>query len=211
MMKKILVMNPKGGCGKTTLATNLASYYALWEVPVAIIDYDVQKSTLEWAAERPEVLNPISAIDGSHGRVRIEKGIKRVLMDTPASTRISQLKKLLGLADVVIIPVLPSPIDIRAAGHFIGELIAEGLLKKNQGGQARVGLVGNRVRENTLIFNNLTGFMEKLKIPLISNLRDSQNYIRAAEGGYGIFEMPLYLVEEDIEQWRPVINWIEAK
>lgn len=210
-MKKILVMNPKGGCGKTTLATNLASYYALWEVPVAIIDYDMQKSTLEWAEQRPDALNPISAIDGSHGKVRIDKEIKRVLMDAPASTRIPQLKKLVGLADVVIIPVSPSPIDIRAAGHFIGELIAEGMLHQDRIGQARIGLVGNRVRENTLIFSNLIAFMEKLKIPLISNLRDSQNYIRAADGGYGIFEMPPFLVEKDIEQWRPIINWIEAK
>ncbi len=210
-MKKILVMNPKGGCGKTTLATNLASYYALWEVPVAIIDYDLQRSSLEWVSQRTKSLNPIRAIDGTCGKVSIGKGIKRVLMDAPASTRMSQLKKLVGLADVVIIPVSPSPIDIRAAGHFIGEMIAEGLLKQDRVGQASIGLVGNRVRENTLIFNNLTRFLKRLKIPLISNLRDTQNYIRSAEGGYGIFEMPPYLVEKDIEQWRPVINWIEAK
>ena len=107
-------------------------------------------------------------------------------------------------ADVVIVPVLPSPIDIRAAGHFIGELMMKSMLKTS-----RVGLVANRVREQTLIFQNLEKFLKKLDIPVITRLRDSQNYIRAAEGGFGIFEMSPYQVDKDIEQWRPLIKWIE--
>jgi chromosome partitioning protein len=203
-MKKILVINPKGGCGKSTLVTNLASYYALWEVAVAIIDYDPQQSSLDWIAARGKDLNPIIGIDGSHGRVGIDKEIRRVVLDAPARTSTSQLNRLFNLADVVVIPVLPSPIDIRAAGHFIGELTAANMLK-----QAQIGLVGNRIRENTLIFNNLKRFLRKLDIPMITNLRDSQNYIRAAEGGFGVFELPPHLAEKDIEQWRPLINWIE--
>ena len=205
-MKKILVVNPKGGCGKTTLATNLASYYALWEVPVAIIDYDSQNSALNWVDQRPKDLNTITAIDGSRGRVSIDRGIKRVLMDAPARTGKPQLNKLFGLADVVIIPVLPSPIDIRAAGNFIEELKDEGISDKT-----RIGLIGNRVKEHTLIYTQLKKFLRKADAPIVSNIRDTQNYIRAAEGGFGIFEMPPYLVAKDIEQWRPVINWIEAK
>ena len=203
-MKKILVINPKGGCGKSTLVTNLASYYALWEVAVAIIDYDPQQSSLDWIAARGKDLNPIIGIDGSHGRVGIDKEIRRVVLDAPARTSTSQLNRLFNLADVVVIPVLPSPIDIRAAGHFIGELTAANMLK-----QAQIGLVGNRIRENTLIFDNLKKFLRKLDIPMITNLRDSQNYIRAAEGGFGVFELPPHLAEKDIEQWRPLINWIE--
>jgi chromosome partitioning protein len=206
MMKKILVVNPKGGCGKTTLATNLASYYALWEVPVAIIDYDSQNSALDWVAQRPKDLNIITAVDGSRGRVSIDSGIKRVLMDAPARTGTPQLKKLFGLADVVIVPVLPSPIDIRAAGNFIETLKEEGISN-----QTRIGLIGNRVKEQTLIYKQLKKFLRKADAPVVSHIRDTQNYIRAAEGGFGIFEMPPYLVAKDIEQWRPVINWIEAK
>ena len=205
-MKKILVMNPKGGCGKTTVATNLASYYALWEVPVALIDYDRQRSSLDWVDNRVAELGPISGVDGSHGRVSVDKGVQRVLMDAPAASNQAQVRRLFGLADVVLIPVLPSPIDIRAAGHFIGDLTDEGLLKNK-----RVGLVGNRVKENTLIFNNLKSFLRRMDIPLVTSLRDTQNYIRAAEGGYGIFELPPYIVEKDIEQWRKLINWVEAK
>lgn len=204
-MKKILVINPKGGCGKTTIATNLASYYALWEVPVALIDYDPQKSSLDWLANRASDLGEIKGIDGSHGRTSIDKAMRRVVLDAPARCGKQQLNRLLDLADIALVPVLPSPIDIRAVGHFVAELTAEKMLKK-----AKIGLVGNRVRENTVIYNNLQRFMEKLNIPLVSSLRDTQNYIRAAEGGFGVFELPPYQASKDIDQWRPLINWIEA-
>ena len=203
-MKKILVVNAKGGCGKTTLATNLASYYALWKVPVALIDCDPQQSSLDWLSQRSGNLNAIEGIDGSHGRTSVSDGIERIVIDAPARISNAQLNKLFDFADEVLLPVLPSPIDIRAAGHFVGELMLEKLLK-----QARVGLVANRVRENTIIFQNLEKFLKKMKIPLITHLRDTQNYIRAADGGYGIFEMSPYQVDKDIEQWRPLIEWIE--
>ena len=205
-MKKILVINPKGGSGKTTLSTNLASYYALWEVPVALIDYDPQQSSLAWISARGKEFNPIIGIDGSHGRVGIDKDIRRVVMDAPGRCSKQQLNRLFNLADVVVIPVLPSPIDIHAAGQFIGELTVDNMLNL-----AQIGLVSNRVRENTLIFNNLKKFLKKLDLPMITSLRDTQNYIRAAEGGFGVFELPPYLAEKDIDQWRPLINWIEQK
>lgn len=203
-MKKVLVVNPKGGCGKTTLTTNLASYYALWDVPVALIDLDPQKSSLEWLAQRSDRLNPIIGIDGSHGRMSVPDGIQRVVIDAPARTTTAQLRRMFEQADEVLIPVLPSPIDIRAAGHFIGELLLDKMLRKS-----RIGLVANRVRENTLIYNNLETFLNKLKIPLVTHLRDTQNYIKAAEGGYGVFEMAPYLVDKDMDTWRPLIRWIE--
>ena len=107
-MKKILVVNPKGGCGKTTVATNLASYYALWEVPVALVDYDPQKSSMEWVEARARDLGPIAALDGSHGRVSMGREFRRVIMDAPARTTKSQLSRLFGLADVVIVPAAGS-------------------------------------------------------------------------------------------------------
>ena len=203
-MKRILVVNPKGGCGKSTLATNLASYYATWEVPVALIDLDAQQSSLEWLGQRSGVLYPIEGIDGSRGRLSVPGRIQRVVMDAPARTGKNQLQRYFNQADEILIPVLPSPIDIRAAGHFVGELLLEGMLKKS-----RVGLVANRVRENTLIYSNLERFLRTLKVPLVAHLRDTQNYIRAAEGGRGIFEMAPYLVDRDIETWRPLITWVE--
>ncbi len=203
-MKRILVVNPKGGCGKSTLATNLASYYATWEVPVALIDLDAQQSSLEWLGQRSGALYPIEGIDGSRGRLSVPGRIQRVVMDAPARTGKNQLQRYFNQADEILIPVLPSPIDIRAAGHFVGELLLEGMLKKS-----RVGLVANRVRENTLIYSNLERFLRTLKVPLVAHLRDTQNYIRAAEGGRGIFEMAPYLVDRDIETWRPLIKWVE--
>lgn len=203
-MKRILVVNPKGGCGKSTLATNLASYYATWEVPVALIDLDAQQSSLEWLGQRSGVLYPIEGIDGSRGRLSVPGRIQRVVMDAPARTGKNQLQRYFNQADEILIPVLPSPIDIRAAGHFVGELLLEGMLKKS-----RVGLVANRVRENTLIYSNLERFLRTLKVPLVAHLRDTQNYIRAAEGGRGIFEMAPYLVDRDIETWRQLIKWVE--
>lgn len=203
-MKKILVVNPKGGCGKTTITTNLASYYALWDVPVALVDLDPQQSSLEWLAQRNPNLGKIQGIDGSHGRLSVPNDVQRVVLDAPARTTAAQMRKLFDQADEVIIPVLPSPIDIRAAGHFIGSLMLDKMLNKS-----RIGLVANRVRENTLIYSNLESFLGKLKIPMIAHLRDTQNYIRAADRGMGVFEMAPYLVDKDMENWKPLINWIE--
>ena len=204
-MKTTLIVNPKGGCGKSTLATNLASYYALWDVPVALVDYDPQQSSIEWLAQRDSGLNPIHGVDASHGHARLPAEVQRVVLDAPARIDKAQLKRLFQFADRAIVPVLPSPLDIRTAGHFIGELMLDGLLRPSS-----VALVANRVRKNTVIYRNLTRFLDKLNIPLLAHLRDSQNYIRAAEAGHGIFEMPPYQAEEDAEQWRALIGWVEA-
>jgi len=205
-MKTILIANPKGGCGKSTLATNLASYYALWDVQVALVDYDPQHSSLEWLAQRGPELNPIHAVDASHGQPASVPGeVQRVVLDAPARIDKAQLKRLFRFADRVIVPVLPSPLDIRAAGHFVGELMLDGLLKPSS-----VALVANRVRKNTVIYRNLTRFLDKLNIPIMAHLRDSQNYIRAAEAGHGIFDMPPYQAEQDVEQWRALIQWVEG-
>ena len=131
-MKKILVVNPKGGCGKTTITTSLASYYALWEVPVAIIDLDPQQSSLEWLDQRGDHLSPITGIDGSRGKLSVPSDIQRVVMDAPARTTMAQLRKLFESADVVLVPVLPSPIDIRAAARFVAELLKDKGLQKSR-------------------------------------------------------------------------------
>lgn len=206
-MRKILVLNSKGGCGKTTIVTNLASYYAVWGVKTALVDYDPQLSSTEWLQARPDWADPIHGICAVSERVHYPGGTERVVIDSPARVGRRDVANLARRADVVLIPILPSPIDIRAAAHFVGELLLSGSIAHH----AQLGLVANRVREQTLIYGKLEQFLAGLKrdIPFVTHLRDTQNYIRAAEQGIGIFEMAPYAVAPDLEQWRPLINWIE--
>ena len=206
MMKKILVLNPKGGCGKTTIATNLASYYALWDINTVLVDYDPQKSSLDWLAARPEKAPLITAVDGSGGGVTYSRKTQRAILDAPARVDSRQMSNLIRVADTVIIPVLASPIDIRASGKFVANLMMSNARKGT-----RIGIIGNRVKENTQIFGRLEEFLKSLKIPVITHLRDSQNYVRSAQTGLGVFDMAPSAVEREIEQWRPLIHWVEGK
>ncbi len=208
MKRSILVVNPKGGCGKTTLATNLASYYAVWGVETALVDLDPQLSSLEWLEARPKELPPIAAVQGPLHKAKIPSEIRRVIYDAPAREAMGEIVELLHTVEAVIIPVLPSPIDIRAAAHFIADLLVKGRLRQRK---TLVGVVANRVRENTIIFHQLEQFLKGLEIPFVTVLRDTQNYIRAARAGIGIFELAPSEVAQDLEQWRPLINWIEGK
>lgn len=205
-MRSILVVNPKGGCGKTTLATNLASYYAVWGVNTALVDYDPQRSSLDWLAARPEKFEKIHGIEGKTSTIKIPEGTKRVIYDVPARSVVSKVINMMGHANAVVIPVLPSPIDIRAAAQFISELMAQGRL-----GRKLVGVVANRVRENTRIYQDLESFLKGIDIPFVTTIRDTQNYVHAARRGIGIFEMGASAVEKDLVQWKPLINWIEGK
>ncbi|MGU9956544.1 MAG: ParA family protein [Arenicellales bacterium WSBS_2016_MAG_OTU3] len=203
-MKRILVVNPKGGCGKTTIASNLASYYAVWEVPTCLVDYDPQLSSTNWLASRPEDCSKIESANGTRGNPNIPAGTQRVIMDAPARISDTSFKKLSKEANVIIIPVLPSPIDIRAASQFLADV-----LSNKPDSKTKIGLVANRVKENTKIYTRLEEFLKEIKIPFITYLRDSQNYIHAVDKGIGIFEMTPSQVDPDIEQWRPLIKWIE--
>ncbi len=207
-MRSILVVNPKGGCGKTTVATNLASYYAVWGVETALVDFDPQKSSSEWLAARPDKVEPIQGVSGASGHFTIPRGVRRTVYDAPARTNMARVIDLIHKSQVVVIPVLPSAIDIRAAAHFVGELMIKARLKQTK---RLVGVVANRVRENTIVYHQLEKFLKSLDIPFVTTLRDTQNYIRAAERGIGIFEMAPSAVEPDLRQWRPLINWIEGK
>lgn len=205
-MRTILVVNPKGGCGKTTIATNLASYYAVWGVATALVDLDRQRSSLDWLDARGPERPPIAGAAGWEGSATVPAGTERVILDAPAHIAPDQVDELVARADVVVLPVLPSPIDIRAAARFVGELLTRSRIR--QSGR-RVGVVANRVRENTLIYASLEQFLSSLGLPFVTHLRDSQNYIRAATRGLGVFELPPYLVETELEQWRPLIEWID--
>ena len=176
-MKTILVVNAKGGCGKTTLSTNLASYFATNELKTVLVDFDPQQSALEWLQERnPDYYYEIQGVSPFENRLRFAADVERVILDAPARVEGKQLSDLVRRADIILVPVLPSPIDMRAAAHFIKDLLMTGHIQEK-----KIAVVANRVRENTLIYQQLNKFLKHLNIPFLASLRDSQNYIHAAE------------------------------
>lgn len=207
-MRSILVVNPKGGSGKTTISTNLASYYAVWKVPTALVDLDPQQSSMGWLSSRPKEADKIQGFNGLAGHITLADETKRVIYDAPARTDNNKVARLIKQTDAVIIPVLPSAIDMRAVASFVVDL-----LRKIRGANSDVliGLVANRSHTNYRSYRVLVEFLKKMDIPVITSLRDSQNYVHAADRGIGIFEMTPSEVTQDIEQWRPLINWVEGK
>lgn len=203
--RSILVVNSKGGCGKTTVATNLASYFTQQGRDAALLDLDPQRACLRWLDRRHDSCTAIHGLSG-WGLRRYPDNVEWAIMDTPGRIDRKDLAHLVERADVVLIPVLPSPIDISAAADFIGTLL---LFARIRCTNKAVGIVANRVRANTLIYRQLRKFLESLQIPFITALRDSQNYIHASQEGIGIFEMPRSKVMPDLLQWRPLVRWVE--
>jgi chromosome partitioning protein len=204
-----MVLNSKGGSGKSTVSTNLASYYSTQGKKVVLVDFDPQSSSLEWLEARPSGRSTIIGIDASKGYNRLPRSADYVIYDTPAAVHGKQINAYLRRAQSIIIPVMPSPIDMRAAIPFIQAVLANGRIARKE---SRVALVANRCRENTNVYHQLDSFLRKVrKAPFISVLRESQNYIRAADRGLGIFELAPYLVRRDLDQWSPIIKWLESK
>jgi chromosome partitioning protein len=208
-MRHVMVMNSKGGCGKSTLATNVATWFATHGHKVALADYDPQRTSLDWLAMRPEDLPKI------HGVAAYDEGVRAVprdsdilVIDAPARTHGSEMNELVRRAETILVPVLPSPIDMKACAHFMAELLELGKVQREQ---ARLAVVANRVRENTLIFEELDQYLGKLKVPYLASLRQSTNYLRAFQRGMGIFELPEYLAQPDWEQWQPITRWLGSK
>lgn len=207
-MRTIMLLNPKGGCGKSTLATNLASYYASRGQNVTLADLDPQGSSLDWLNARPATVPEIRGIAAWSEPLRIPKSCDVVILDAPAATHGKALTALMRRTETLLMPVLPSPIDMRAVAKFIEELLASGRVQRDQ---TRIGVVANRVREHTIIFHELESFLKHLKVPFVGTLRDTQNYIRAAAGGVGVFEMAPSQVYQDVEQWQPLLKWLRSK
>lgn len=213
-MQRIVVLNPKGGSGKTTLAINLASYFATRQQSPVLMDFDPQGSSLRWAKKRQPAQAPIQAIAafGQDSRttrsfqLRVPAGTTHVIVDTPAALDSPRMPDITRGADKIVVPVLPSDIDIHACSRCIRDLL---LVAKIRREDERLCVVANRVKRNTLIYQSLIRFLQTLGIPIVTTLRDSQNYIRAAELGVGIHEMKSYITREDIEQWDPLIAWLE--
>jgi len=208
-MRTILVTNAKGGCGKSTIATNLAAYYASEGFETTLADYDPQQSALAWLEERPEEYATITGLPGYETGLRgIPRSTEYLILDAPAGSHGKELIELVRRAESIIVPVLPSPIDIKAASRFVEELMH---LHKVADRKAKVAVVANRIRENTLIFDELDEYLTSLKAPYLAWLREAQNYIRAYQRGLGIHELPPYLAWPDWEQWEPLLEWLGSR
>ena len=208
-MRHILVINPKGGSGKSTVATNLAAHFAHKVEDVVLVDFDSQASSLEWLERRSERFPAITGLAGFEDGMRgVNRSTDVVIMDAPARTHKTELTDLVNRADTIVIPVQPSPIDMAATEKFLDELKA---YKKVSTKQVKIGLVANRFRENTLIWDKLDEYLENQKPPYIAAFREAQNYIRAYTRGVGINELPEYLAWPDQQQWEPLIEWLDSK
>ena len=171
------------------------------------MDFDLQRPSIDWLAARDdyEGVPLIEGVDAVGGEARAAHGTDVTVIDAPAAAYGTEITQLLRRADALLVPVLPSPIDMRAATRFIDELLKSGRISR---GQTRIALVANRVRENTRIYQVLENFLAGYDIPLLTHLRESQNYIRAAETGLGIFELAPSQVAADVVQWDPLIEWL---
>jgi chromosome partitioning protein len=215
-MHKIVLLNPKGGSGKTTIAINLASYYAVAGLRPTLMDLDAQGSTTRWLSKRAKGQLTIHGVAGYERNSRVTRSFatrlpvdsERLIVDTAAALEAQRLPEITRNATAILVPVLPSDIDIHAAAKCISDLL---LIAKVRREDQRIAVIANRVKKNTLIFKSLMKFLETLQIPVIATLRDSQNYIRAAESGIGIFEVKPYLVQEDLDQWLPLIGWLSQR
>ena len=208
-MRHIMVLNAKGGCGKSTLATNIASYFATQGAAVALADYDPQRSSLDWLARRPDDRASIAAVAGfEDGLKHAPRNADILVIDAPARSHGRELSDLVRHAETIIVPVLPSTIDMQASTTFLEELKAVPKIAKKQ---AKIAAVANRVRDNTLIFDDLDEYLTKARIPYVATLREAQNYVRAYTRGIGIFELPEYLAWPDWDEWEPLTDWLRSK
>lgn len=202
-MRTILVANPKGGSGKTTLAINLAGYLAASGQRVALLDLDRQKSATQWLGARDARLPKIELLAAGQC-----EGSGWLVIDSPAGMHGKNLEHALKLAHQVIVPIAPSVFDIRASQDFLAALNAEKAVRK---GRAFVGVVGMRVDVRTRAGVTLETFMAQQDLPVLTYLRNAQNYVNAAFEGKSLFDLPLHIVERDIEQWQGIINWLDTQ
>ncbi len=203
-MPVIVIANPKGGVGKSTLATNVAGCLAAAGHAVMLGDVDRQQSSRQWLALRPPHLPKIQTWEVAHDDiVRPPKGSTHVVLDTPAGLHGKRLDAVLRLADRVLIPLQPSLFDIQATHAFIQTLRAH-----RRAADVELGLIGLRVREHTISNEQLHHYLSTLPVPVVGWLRDTQNYVQLAARGLTLWDVAPSRVERDLEQWAPLREWI---
>jgi chromosome partitioning protein len=214
-LNKIVILNPKGGCGKTTLSTNLAAWFAKRGPVPAIMDCDPQGSTMTWIERRPPSNPPVHGIAAykrtmqatRSWQLRVPNETTNLIVDSPASLSHDDLREVTRDASSILVPVLPSSIDIHAASRCIADLL---LVAKVDRRDRKLAVVANRTRQNTRSFDKLMRFLDSLGIPIIAVLRDSQNYVRAAEEGIGICEMQPHKVKKDVVEMEKIVDWLDG-
>jgi len=204
-MPVIVIANPKGGVGKSTLATNIAGYFAAQGHSVMLGDVDVQQSSRSWLALRPASLPPIQAWEIDDGHVaKPPKGTTHIVLDTPAGFSGKRFEKVMQIADKVIVPLQPSMFDILATQEFLQKLAQ----RKDK---FDLGVLGMRVNSRTRAADQLTQYVNGLGIPVLGFLRDTQNYVQLAAHGSTIWDIAPSRVEKDLEQWQDLVQWLEKK
>jgi chromosome partitioning protein len=207
-MRTIAVINAKGGCGKTTIATSLACAMAWEGHTVALGDMDPQQSTSDWLAQRPEDYPTLIGLNSLAGPLRAPPEADTLILDTPAGIHGAELGHVLRRCETVLVPILPSPVDMRACWRFLNYMLG---LKPVQSRDTVVGLIANRVKTQTIVYRELTGFLNDFRVPVIGQIRDSMNYVRAFERGLSVSDMPPYLAWQDWEEWETIMSWIRSK
>ncbi|MBT9596362.1 MAG: ParA family protein [Vitreoscilla sp.] len=204
-MPVIAIANPKGGVGKSTLATNLAGALAWQGHAVMLGDLDRQQSARQWLGLRPPGLPAITGweVRESTGQVRPPKGTTHVVVDTPAGLHGKKLQALLGLVDLILVPMQPSLFDIQATHAFLAEL-----KEHPKAAKVRVGLVGMRVKDHTIAQERLQEFVATLPAPMVAAIRDTQNYVHLAAHGLTLWDVAPSRVERDLAQWEPLLAWL---
>ncbi|MDR3454890.1 MAG: ParA family protein [Rhodoferax sp.] len=204
-MPVVVVANPKGGVGKSTLATNIAGYFAAQGHAVMLGDTDRQQSSRLWLGLRPGLARPITTWDVNADQIaKPPKGTTHVVLDTPAGLHGWRFNDLMKLADRVIVPLQPSVFDIFATRSFLDRL-----LDNRHAGKLQIGIVGMRVDERTLAADKLREFVGTLGVPVLGFVRDTQNYIHLAARGLTLFDVAPGRVEKDLEQWQPIGRWLD--
>ena len=205
-MPVIVIANPKGGVGKSTLATNVAGCLAAAGHAVMLGDVDRQQSARQWLALRPPHLPAIRGWDVEQEHIaRPPKGTTHVVLDTPAGLHGKRLDAVLRITDKLLVPLQPSLFDIQATHNFVRELRAH-----RRGAEIDVGLVGMRVREHTISNEQLHHYLSTLPVPVVAWLRDTQNYVHLAARGLTLWDVAPSRVQRDLEQWEPIVKWLDA-
>ncbi len=208
-------MNTKGGCGKTTVATNLASYCISQGFATNLFDYDSQGSSIQWLKARAEDLPAIRGVAVNEPpqpgttrswQLRIPEKTRYVIQDTPAGHDGFDLVDRVSESDIILVPVLPSAIDIRSTANFIRDLL---LVGKARTRNKPIAIIANRTRVRTRSLDMLERFLRNLDIPVIAQIRDTQNYVRAAGNGIGVCELAERAAQKDISPWVDILDWIQ--
>jgi len=213
-MNTTLVINAKGGVGKTTITTNLASYFASRNTPTTIADFDPQSSSLNWLAHRSNEQFKIHGADLATrmgttslqiARRQIPRETQQLIIDAPAGPSRLLLQDLLSRAQAILIPVAPSAIDIHATANFIKELLLIGHVRFRN---IRVAVLANRVRSSRPVYEPLEKFVASLGIAFLTRVSDSDVYLESAETGVGVFEMPADKAAAEQREFQPIVNWL---